>query len=128
MSQENEIEAKKPSLTTDFLPSDGASCSPSSARKYENRGGEIWEWDGQKWRELFSSDAIQRLDYYEQKIAAMDDDRNELRAITKEALGSFKCTQRPETYPEGHWSRRAQSLLENEKSPSVGANEKANDN
>ena len=29
MSQENETEAKKPSLTKDFLPSDGASCSPS---------------------------------------------------------------------------------------------------
>ena len=29
MSQENEIEAKKLSPTTDFLPSDGASCSPS---------------------------------------------------------------------------------------------------
>ena len=27
MSQENEIEAKKLSPTTDFLPSDGASCS-----------------------------------------------------------------------------------------------------
>lgn len=27
MSQENEIEAQKPSQTTDFLPSDGASCS-----------------------------------------------------------------------------------------------------
>ena len=27
MTEENEIEAKKPSPTTDFLPSDGASCS-----------------------------------------------------------------------------------------------------
>ena len=27
MSQENEIEAEKLNLTTDFLPSDGASCS-----------------------------------------------------------------------------------------------------
>lgn len=27
MSQENKIEAEKPSPTTDFLPSDGASCS-----------------------------------------------------------------------------------------------------
>lgn len=27
MSQENEIEAEKPSITTDFLPSGGASCS-----------------------------------------------------------------------------------------------------
>lgn len=51
-----------------------APCSPSLARKYVNRGGEIWEWDGQKWRELFSSDAIQRLDHYEQKIASLDAD------------------------------------------------------
>ena len=29
MSQENEIEAKKLSPTTDFLPSDGASCYAS---------------------------------------------------------------------------------------------------
>jgi hypothetical protein len=47
-------------------------CSLSSVPKYENRGGEIWEWDGQKWRELFASDAIQRLDYYERKIATLD--------------------------------------------------------
>ena len=29
MSQKNEIEADKPSQTTDFLPSDGASCCAS---------------------------------------------------------------------------------------------------
>jgi phage shock protein A len=39
--------------------------------------------------------------------------RNEWRSIAKEALASFRCTQRPETYPDGHWSRRAQYLLEN---------------
>ena len=102
-------------LLESICPSDAADCSPSSSRKYENRCGEIWEWDGQKWRELFSSDVIQRLDYYERKISEIDDDRNELRAIAKEALGSFRCTQRPEMYPEGDWSRRAQSLLENVK-------------
>jgi hypothetical protein len=32
MSQENEIEAKKPTQTTDFLPSDGASCCVSLMR------------------------------------------------------------------------------------------------
>ena len=41
MSQENEIEAEKPSLTTDFLPSDGASCYASSAQEPD-----IGEWLG----------------------------------------------------------------------------------
>ena len=40
-------------------------------------------------------------------------ERDEWKAIAKDALASFRCTQRPEIYPEGHWSRRAQSLLEN---------------
>ncbi len=46
-------------------------------------------------------------------VAAIEIQRNEWQAIAKEALESFRCTQRPEIYPEGHWSRRAQSLLEN---------------
>jgi hypothetical protein len=37
--------------------------------------------------------------------------RDEWKSIAKEALMSFRCTQRPEIYPEGHWSRRAQGLL-----------------
>ena len=47
MSQENEIEAEKLSPTTDFLPSGGASCSPSSTpetdaelENCENRGAD----------------------------------------------------------------------------------------
>lgn len=47
MSQENEIEAKKTSPTTDFLPSDGASCSASSdtpeTDAEHNRPVRIWE-------------------------------------------------------------------------------------
>ena len=35
MSQENEIEAEKSSLTKDFLPSDGASCSACGQEWYE---------------------------------------------------------------------------------------------
>jgi hypothetical protein len=46
MSQENEIEAKKPSLTKDFLPSDGASCSRSLFRAadivHHAPSGEDW--------------------------------------------------------------------------------------
>ena len=41
MSQENEIEAKELSQTTDFLPSDGASCCASSAREPD-----LGEWLG----------------------------------------------------------------------------------
>ncbi len=44
MSQENKIEAKKLSPTTDFLPSDGASCSASS----------LLEWLGDNACELIS--------------------------------------------------------------------------
>lgn len=39
--------------------------------------------------------------------------RDEWKSIATEALASFRCTQRPEIYPEGHWSQRVQSLLEN---------------
>jgi hypothetical protein len=46
-------------------------------------------------------------------VAAIESQRNEWKVIAAEALASFRCTQRPEIYPEGHWSRRAQSLLEN---------------
>ena len=41
----------------------------------------------------------------------MERQRDEWKSIAKEALMSFRCTQRPEIYPEGHWSRRAQGLL-----------------
>lgn len=40
-------------------------------------------------------------------------ERNALIAITKAALTSFRCTQKPEDYPADHWSRRAIILLEN---------------
>ena len=36
---------------------------------------------------------------------------SELEAILREALSSFKCTQRVLAYPEYHWSRRACALL-----------------
>jgi hypothetical protein len=46
MPQENEIEAEKPSLTKDFLPSDGASCSRSLFRAadivHHAPSGEDW--------------------------------------------------------------------------------------
>jgi hypothetical protein len=42
---------------------------------------------------------------------ALERQRDEWESIAKEALMSFRCTQRPEIYPEGHWSRRAQGLL-----------------
>jgi hypothetical protein len=38
----------------------------------------------------------------------------ELRKLLKESLASFKLTQDPSIYPEGHWSRKAENLL-NEK-------------
>ena len=69
------------SENTDEAPLDAPNCSPSSAQKYENRGGEIWEWDGQKWRELFSSDAIQRIEYYERKIASTERQLNAIIAV-----------------------------------------------
>jgi len=53
------------------------------------------------------------VDRMEKDLAAIEIQRNEWQAIAKEALASFQCTQRPENYPEGHWSRRAQNLLEN---------------
>ena len=66
---------------THEAPLDAPTCSPSSAKKYENRGGEIWEWDGQKWRELFASDAIQRIEYYERKIASTERQLNAILAV-----------------------------------------------
>ena len=38
----------------------------------------------------------------------------ELEAALRDALGSFKCTQRVLSYPESHWSRRACALLNEE--------------
>jgi hypothetical protein len=34
-----------------------------------------------------------------------------LEAALSDALQSFKLTQRPDHYPVGHWSRRAEILL-----------------
>ena len=45
------------------------------------------------------------------KLQSLERGRDEWRAIAEEALASFRCTQKPEDYPEGHWSRRAQTLL-----------------
>ena len=63
MSQENEIEAKKLSPTTDFLPSDGASCSASwvyhYAAIYQQSPGGINYIDGIATR-------TGRIDNYEQ--------------------------------------------------------------
>lgn len=39
---------------------------------------------------------------------------SELEAPLRDALGSFKCTQRVLSYPESHWSRRACALLNEE--------------
>ena len=57
MTEENEIEAKKPSPTTDFLPSDGASCSafqwPFSP--HVNAGDTIADagcMNARRWREI----------------------------------------------------------------------------
>jgi hypothetical protein len=53
MSQENEIESKKPSTTTDFLPSDGTSCSPSSTPETEA------EWERKDpWRPIDMANAM----------------------------------------------------------------------
>lgn len=83
-----------------------ASCSPSG-RKYENRGGEIWEWDGQKWRELFPSDAIQRLEYYERKIASMGIQRSSPRCCFGALSETHKCnsvaTKRTKGAPDLVW-------------------------
>lgn len=38
----------------------------------------------------------------------------ELEEIATDALKSFRCTQRPSDYPETHWSRRLENLLEND--------------
>ena len=75
---------------TQIAPLDEPICSPSSARKYANRGGEIWEWDGQKWRELFSSDAIQRLDYYERKIATLESSVQAAHSAIRFAFDRFE--------------------------------------
>lgn len=42
----------------------------------------------------------------------IEEEREEWKQIAKEALSSFKCTQTPDDYPDGHWSRRAVSLFE----------------
>lgn len=34
-----------------------------------------------------------------------------LEAALRDALGSFRCTQRIEDYPQDHWSRRACEIL-----------------
>ena len=47
------------------------------------------------------------LDAIEARVA-------ELEAALRDALGSFKCTQRVLSYPESHWSRRACALLNEE--------------
>ena len=57
MSQENEIEAKKLRPTTDFLPSDGASCCAS-------------------YRELTPDDVIQKGDQYLPAGFPLEDDAN----------------------------------------------------
>lgn len=53
------------------------------------------------------------IEELEAHARCLERQRDEWKSIAKEALISFRCTQRPEIYPEGHWSRRAQCLLEN---------------
>jgi uncharacterized coiled-coil DUF342 family protein len=50
-------------------------------------------------------------DYLNGRLREVTAQCDEWKSIAKEALMSFRCTQRPEIYPEGHWSRRAQGLL-----------------
>lgn len=41
----------------------------------------------------------------------IEEELEEWKQIAKDSLSSFKITQTPADYPEGHWSRRAVSLL-----------------
>ena len=56
-----------------------------------------------------------------EKLTSMklERERDEWRAVAEEALVSFRCTQKLEDYPEGHWSRRAQTLLKHQHKQSL---------
>ncbi|MBC8125817.1 MAG: hypothetical protein H8M99_01535 [Gloeobacteraceae cyanobacterium ES-bin-144] len=54
--------------------------------QYQNRGGEIWEWAGVNWHELFTQDAIARLEHYERKIVERERERDSYRSALRRAL------------------------------------------
>jgi len=49
----------------------------------------------------------------ETKCRSLHDHAEKLEEIATDALKSFRCTQRPSDYPEDHWSRRLENLMEN---------------
>lgn len=51
------------------------------------------------------------FDSYDGKIDAIIDLARELEDIASQSLQAFRCTQRPEDYPQTHWSNRLETLL-----------------
>jgi hypothetical protein len=48
---------------------------------------------------------------FDAKVDALLDLARELEDIAINALKSFKCTQKPQDYPDSHWSNRLTLLL-----------------
>ena len=85
----------------------GMTCSPSLLTPETDAA---WFAAHQATRFHYGEDQLVDADF----ARKLERERNEWKAIAKDALASFRCTQRPEIYPEGDWSRRAQNLLEND--------------
>ena len=86
----------------------------------------------EKASDLLMKSAVKRINDHtlQDRIKTLDA-KIELRdKVISEALAGFKCTQRPENYPDDHWSNKAKALTEQDKQDLLmfGADEQALEN
>lgn len=56
-------------------------------------------------------DRDEKIADLESRLSLAEGERDEMRSILGSALLGFKCTQRPESYPDSHWCNQAIKVL-----------------
>jgi hypothetical protein len=109
---------REPAAMANALIADRIRSRPAPA-SHATTPDEVGELIGRLDHSVTASDGIdisaETIRQAAASLRSLQAERDELRSIALDALASFRCTQNPSLYPADHWSRRARSLVSEDK-------------